>query len=122
MKKLSLNIILFVAAFTAQAQICDVAQSGQQLQVFNCSGSRTTTKLLFEGDLLSGFSESIIVVKSNTGLVKVYDAKFSTLASKYLFDGDAIKAIAGNNIIVKSSNGLITFYDKDFNRLGSRYE
>ncbi len=122
MKKIVLITILILAAFAADAQICDVTQSGHQLEVFNCSGSRTTTKLLFEGDLLSGFSESIIVVKSNTGLVKVYDAKFSTLASKYLFDGDAIKAIAGNNIIVRSSNGLITYYDKDFNRLGSRYE
>lgn len=122
MKKIILLTFLTISAYSSQAQICDVTQSGHQLEVFNCSGSRTTTKLLFDGDLLSGFSESIIVVKSNAGLVTVYDAKFSTLATKYLFDGDNIKAIAGNNIIVRSSNGLITYYDKDFNRLGTRYE
>jgi hypothetical protein len=122
MKKIILITFLTISAFTAQAQICDVAQSGQQLQVFNCSGNRTASKFLMGDDQLVDFSESLIVVKSGGNNITVYDDKFNMVSTKFLFDGDVIKNVIGDYIIVRDNRGMVTIYDKNFSRKGSRYE
>lgn len=122
MKKLAIITILILAAFAADAQICDITANGQQLQVFNCSGSRTTSKFLMGDDQLVDFSESIIVVKSNGNNITVYDDKFNMVSTKFLFDGDVIKNVIGDYIIVRDNRGMVTIYDKNFNRKGSHYE
>lgn len=122
MKKLAFITIILLSAFAADAQICDITQRGQNIEVFNCTGSRISSRYLIGDEKLIDYSESLIVVKGMGDNIIVYDTKFSQISSKFLFDGDIVKNVIGNYIMIRDNRGLVTIYDKNFNRVGSHFE
>ena len=116
------SFILTVGVMYGQ-DISDVSQSSNGwLIALNEQNNEISRMGISDGDELSGFSSTIIVVTQKNGWVIVYNQKFVEISRMGISDGDRVKNVSGNNIIVKQNNGWVITYDKNFKEISRRGE
>lgn len=121
MKQFLLMATMLLALGVAKAQISDVQQKGNYLNIYNDKNQKICDMYIdVSREEFMGFGNSFYVVQSDNYL-KVYDSNCKKISDMYIDKSrQSFKSASGNSFNIKSGSYIVT-YDKYCKKISERY-